>query len=343
MAPGSERPLQIDNPTPFVVDQMPFFDRDGGECMIVLLKATYELSFHAEPRIAEEQSPLVEADVYTGPPDHSGLLLEADYVPPKPATDVSLTAHAVAQRPSDTSVDVTLRIGDRMQQARVYGERRWQGAMGLYRPSSPEPLGHVPLIWENTYGGTDLSSAVERFRGQVEENPAGTGYLARLSGVAKTDTRVPSVVDHSDPLGRPVGFLPMAPGWPLRRRFAGTYDERWQREQAPLLPHDFDDRFLLSSPPGLWGASRFVGGEACLVSGTRVEGDLHFAVPTLAPTASLRFAQHGVRLQLLLDTVHVDTDAMRLHLVYRALARAHGYIDEYEGVEIALEPRSVAA
>jgi hypothetical protein len=39
----------------------------------------------------------------------------------------------------------------------------------------------------------------------------------------------------------------------------------------------------------------------------------------------------------------VDTDAMQLSLLYRAMLRAHGRIDEFESVRFAVDGLEVAA
>lgn len=330
------------NETPFVVDRLVIFDRDGAECIVPVLKATYDLDFRVPPQVAPEQAPLREADLYAGEPGESGLLAEGEHGPPKPATDVFLTAHAVPARRGDRSVDVRFRVGARRQLARVYGDRRWLGALGIYWKSRPLPLARMPLTWENTYGGSDTSPRSERHHGALWENPCGKGYRAMRSRIAPRDIPIPNIEDPAQPYrgvrargARPSAFLPVAPAWSPRLSHAGTYDARWEREYLPLLPPDFDERFHQAAPGGLRGRTRLVGGELCAVSGTRPEGALRFQLPRLEPQAALRFERAGHHVALHLDTVHVDTDSMRLHLLYRSAFRAHGRIDGFESVRFS--------
>ena len=57
----------------------------------------------------------------------------------------------------------------------------------------------------------------------------------------------------------------------------------------------------------------------------------------------LLFSRGAIRLDPRLDTVHVDTDRMRLHLVWRAAQVAHGQVDSLRGVEATLNGNGAAS
>jgi hypothetical protein len=64
---------------------------DGRELLVVVVKGTFEIPKGAEePKPAEEQVPLVEADTFTGEPGLSAPVYESDYAPVKQRCDVLL-------------------------------------------------------------------------------------------------------------------------------------------------------------------------------------------------------------------------------------------------------------
>ena len=75
------------------------FERDGRELLIVAVKATFVIpeSPDVEPRLAEEQVPLVKADTFTGEPGYSAPVYESDYAHRKPRCDVLLNGCAYAR------------------------------------------------------------------------------------------------------------------------------------------------------------------------------------------------------------------------------------------------------
>jgi hypothetical protein len=325
------------------------FDHDAREVIAAVLKATYELSTGGEPRVADEQDPLELADRYAGEPGKSGLLAEAELVLPKPASDVHLTAHACAPRPGTRSMPVIFQAGSRTQQAVVHGERWRIGRFGVRRISRPEPFERIPLTWENAFGGTDETPKKEKHRSWQPDNPVGRGYFAKRSQQKPDEQPLPNIEHPKEPFtarhprSRPVGFLPVAPFWEPRARWAGTYDEAWMEEQCPLLPDDYDERHRLTAPNGLRGDDTFRGGEEVVVRGTVPEGTLRFRIPTVEPRMRLLFPHGAIRLNAVMDTVHVDTDRMRLHLVWRAAQVAHGQVDSLLGVEATLNGNGAAA
>jgi hypothetical protein len=343
--------VELDNQTPFVLDRFATFDRDGGEELVAVLKATYVLEAGAEPRIAEadEQDPIQPVDLYAGEPGLSGLLAEGELIPPKPATDVLLSAHAVAPRGHATSMRVGIQVGSRAQQAIVYGDRHVVQSLGVRRLSAPQPFARIPLIWENAFGGTDLSPKRPKHHAWHPQNPVGKGFFARHSRLASDGAPAPNIDDPSRPYGpragrlHAVGFRPVAPHWEPRRNFAGTYDEAWLQSQAPFAPFDFDAQFHCTAPGGLRGRDRLVGGETCLVFGTTPEGMLQFRLPVVEPRFRMVFPKMARRIEAQLDTVHVDTDRMRLQLIWRGALSAHGRVDSLIAIEATVDGLRVAA
>jgi len=157
-----------------------------------------------------------------------------------------------------------------------------------------------------------------------ERNPFGRGFLAkggRVDGLA-----LPNIEDPLAPMRTPadkpapVGFGFSCAQWQPRAAFAGTYDEAWSAERAPLLPENFDRRFLNGASTGLVAPGYLRGDEPVIGTGVTKSGRLAFKLPGQAPPV------FRVRLRSRddeappahLDTVIVNTDDNKLILIWRA-------------------------
>ncbi len=293
---------------------LPMDDHRGAPLVVIVAKMAYRVSARGVVSIA--QAPVRLASVPTGP--RGSLRFPSDYVFDKPGTDVLLVGSA--QPPADrvvTEMDVSLRVGLLDKALRVYGPRLfYQGVLGVV-PGPPGRLEPTPLIWELAYGGTDESTP-ERW--VVEpRNPIGTGFAVdrnRLVG-----TLAPSIEEARSPLSSrsptPGGFGPIGPSFEPRQRYAGTYDERWKRERAPVLPADFDTRHNCVAPPGLWSATPLLGNEPVEVVGATPEGVWRFRLPPYEP--SFASVIQGVRREheTHLDTFLIDADERTVELSWR--------------------------
>jgi hypothetical protein len=126
----------------------------------------------------------------------------------------------------------------------------------------------------------------------------------------------------------PRAFGPIGRTWQPRLARAGTYDNDWLCERAPLPPADFSDRYYNAAP------------DDQQVEGY-LRGDEEVRLTNLHPTHSyLTFFLPGLRLRAIvasagsedgdlsgmslrevnvnLDTLWVDADALQLALVWRA-------------------------
>ena len=136
-------------------------DKAGYEHVVVVVKGTFTLPKPGEtPKLADEQVPLVDADLFTGEPGLSATLVECDYAPEKPRCDVLLNgaAHAPNGRPVER-VAVGLQVGAWRKSFAVWGNREWRRAGIGYAPSAPEPFERMPISYDNAFGGTDARHA----------------------------------------------------------------------------------------------------------------------------------------------------------------------------------------
>lgn len=314
---------EVDNGTPFAFEPLFLADEEGRPVLVPLVKASYDLA-SGTPALAEVQVPPIPEGIAHGAPGVSSYRYEPECAFAKVATDVVLLGSALAPRVGATEVLVAFQVGSLRRGVRVLGDRMFFKAAGSVGMSRPAPFEAVPLRWERAFGGWDRSGPDERHHDFEPRNPVGVGFRAR-GGRFEEGLSCPNLEDPARPYQgwgdrpEPVGFGFVSPDWAPRARFAGTYDEAWRRERAPLLPRDFDRRFFSAAAPGLTAKGFLRGDEPVVASGVSKRGPLSFSLPGAGPP-SVSVEQAGAEdatVALALDTVVVDADAGRLFLHWR--------------------------
>lgn len=315
---------EIENQTPFEFAPLFVGDEDGRPVLTPIIKATYTIGEDGELDLAEKQLPVSFAGEHHGEPGKSSLKYEPETAFTKPGTDVVLIGHAQARHADTTEVHVTLKAGPLTKTVRVTGDRRWEKGLFGPRISDPQPFLKIPLVWERAYGGWDTSHDKPEKHGWEPRNPVGVGFRTKRAKLEE-GAPLPNLEDPKAPLtkyrGRshPAGFGFVSPNWEPRASLAGTYDKAWEKTRMPLLAADFQRRFFNAAPEDLIAPSYLRGDEPVFVSNVTPEGRLAFALPGLAPPECLvgrRDAEDEV-LTTHLDTVIINTDEMRLVLLWR--------------------------
>jgi hypothetical protein len=134
---------------------------------------------------------------------------------------------------------------------------------------------------------------------------------------------------------RPAGLGYVGKSWAPRLALAGTYDERWQGERWPYLPKDFDFRYWNGAPedqqigfpePGLTLEL------SCLMNPEKSGRDTVFVqLPAHRAFVLARLGGLSLPFPMQVDTVVIDTEAMRIDLVWRT------------GILRSLEPEKLEA
>jgi hypothetical protein len=331
--------------TPFVAHSAVLPDAEGVEQLVVMLKATFEISPTGKLAVAAEQEALSAVDEHSGAAGTSSIARAADIGLPKPlGTDVFLAGHAVAPRGGTRDMEVSLRAGAIHKRARVSGPRAWHaGALGVATHTAPEPFERVRLLYELAFGGEDRSAEDPAAWEGEARNPVGRGFRARTSRAEWRDTPLPNLEDPAALLGRPderprpLAFGPIGRHWAPRVGYAGSYDARWRAERMPLLPADFDARFHHAAPPDQILAGHVKGGEAVQVTGCTRSGVLAFELPAMRVTAALRLFLRDVELALACDTLAIDADRASVSLLYRGAVALGGELLDVREVELAVE------
>lgn len=320
---------QVKNQTPYAVKGSWIRNWQGEEVWTTVLKATWDILPEGTTILSTPQS-----SVNTGPvflDDGRTLLYDTDFGPAKTATDIVLNGHAHAPHGKMVSVlPVGLNVGNVTRLARVYGERIWDGK----QYSHPAPFSRMPLSYNKMNRGSYFPACMSDF------NPVGVCVEA----VPETGiSALPNIEFYGDNLTPGFGALPRQ--WPGRSQFAGTYDENWQRNRAPLLPEDLDERHWQCAPPAQYAGGMLKGGEVVRLGnltphGYGRNGLLIFALPRIVPVFRTQFYDGSVRFhRAKLHTVIIEPDFPRVSLVWHSTLRCHHLVNQLESTTVSEKRR----
>ena len=333
--------LQLKNRSPFAAAINVFPNEQGIDHLYVVIKATFLIKDTVE--IAAEQVPVVMADAYWGEPGSSSLKSASECHLSKPGTDIVMVGAACApDRRPVRALDVMLSVANKSKVARVIGDRVWEsGVMGLTY-SDPVPFESMPLVYERAYGGTHDVHGNQQLLLSEGKNPVGRGFLGRRSAGECRGTPLPNIEDPGKMISSPgdqappVGFGPIAAAWEPRRFYAGTYDEAWQKKQAPYLPLDFNSRFFQVAHPDLICDTFLQGGEPVAITHMSERGPLHFHLPVCEMALQVRVAGKTQTPPLNLETVLLEPNLHRFSLTWRAALPCDKKALKVEQVDVAL-------
>lgn len=285
----------IENTTPFTCHGCFLKDHMARSLWCLFLKAGFGIRPDKAPLFLSAQPPVLVGPQFDGP----ALVADSDICPPKPLCDFTLTGHA--QPPPGKGRDgwpVTARIGAWRKTLHVLPAAVWRdGAVRVSRgDAEPASLG-----WDSAAPGPQGPEGPENPQGP---GPGQDGPLPRL--VAPGETHLS---------GQPVAFAPLARSRPARQRLGGTYDARWQRQRAPLLPADLDPHFWQSAPRDQWLDPATLPGAEVELTGVRPE-PLRFRLPQIGLEMATRFSGRWTQQEPRLQTVAMDIDRMQLTLVW---------------------------
>ena len=276
---------EVRNSTRFQTNRGWVRDYTGREVWLVAVRARFRIVPNGiavwDPDLP--QDPVKIAPEYSGSGLGCVLLADTDLPHEKRATDVLMSGYARPPRGHRaTSLSVGMAVGPINKCITVVGDRIWT----LGKATAPLPFEAMPLDYTRAFGGVDQSNAPDPPTDWYVHNPAGTGFSSRV--VAHGDIRLPNLEDPAHPLTspadrpRPAGFGPIAPHWPMRSRYAGTYDAAWERDRLPLLPNDFDPRFHQQAPEDQQVEGFLRGGEGVRLEGVHPDGPQEFYLPRIS-------------------------------------------------------------
>lgn len=299
-------------------------DKDGRDHCIAVVKGTFAIDPDGGSRLAEEQEPLVYADVHFGDPEVTAVRYECDFAPNKPRTDILLNAvaHAPRGKPAER-LTATFEIAGARKSVLVIGDRHfYRSAVGVGF-TEPLPFLTMPITFDRAFGGRDESHPNPKNHGAEMRNLVGRGFWKGGEHKAFEGKPLPNVEDPHNlfrALGDappPVGFGVVGRGAQPRIAFAGTYDQRWLDDKFPFLPDDFDPRYFQSAPADQQ-VTALRGGEVLRCTNMTPEGLLETKVPVADVPFHFVFRDRKERVEGRMDTLLIEPDRRRLILTWRA-------------------------
>lgn len=314
----------VNNSTQYTADRGWVRDYTGREVWLVAVRARFRIKHGAEAFWDPDlpQDPVKIAPEFSGSGVACRLLADSDLVQEKLRTDVLMVGYARPARGHlATKLVVRMAVGTIDKRVAVFGDRIW--AFG--GPSDPKPFDSMPLDYSRAFGG------VRDPEGDwYPRNPAGVGYAKDEHEPAR---RLPNLEDPAalirswGDLPSPAAFGPIAPHWPQRQRFAGTYDAAWERDRQPLLPTDFSPRFHQQAPEDQQAEGYLRGGERVRLEGVHPDGPLEFNLPRVSLAFQTEFddlfeAMHDARLH----TVVFEPDFPAVSMVWHTSLECHSRV-----------------
>lgn len=295
-----------------------------------ILKSTLDIGRGGEITVAKKQLPVNLGGSYNGEPESASYMYEPEGTYFKPEIDVAFIADAISPEAFVDSLPVVLRVGGREKRFRVFGDRYWLRNNVLYEPSPPKPFQVLPMIYENAFGGWDTRHSDSLNHGFEARNTVGKGYFCKKGGALRDSKLVlpnieyeaqliKDITDQPEPAG--CGFT--LPHWQPRARFAGTYDEQWQKTRSPLLPKDFDARFYNAASSGFVFDTSLLepsenGVPDVYAENVTPQGVIQFNLPRVRPIAcDVEMKSHTESLPLKLDTIIINLREMKLIYIWR--------------------------
>jgi hypothetical protein len=328
---------ELNTRTRATVELLPQFGWDGAPCLVVVIKQRFvihhmrvlERERGAQVRLVDE---LWEPDV-----PESTIRYPADGCLGKPSTDVVVVGSAMAPHAKPvTELDVRVQVGPVLKLLKVFGLRVWfRGVLGVTL-TAPRPFQAVPLRWEYAYGGMDASNPKKL--AHEPRNPVGRGVVADTEKLLHKPG--PQIEDPADLISStrtrpaPAGVGALGPQFEPRAGYAGTYDDRWQKERMPLFPLDFDKRFFQVAAPGLVSPSYLRGGESVALVGLCEAGPLEFELPKLAFFVGSQTVKGAQEHRPVLDTVLLEPNERRFEMTWRSCVPVPRRVSELKAITV---------
>jgi hypothetical protein len=334
---------ELANDTAFQADRAMLRDARGAELWVVVVKAAFDVHPDGSTSLAKESVEPFHCPVYRGDPARSSLLYGEDFVTGRAGTEILLngSAYAPEGRPAE-SVDAGIAVGAWHKVVRVFGERIWERGVTGIRASRPQPFSRMPLVYERAFGGVDPHQDDVAKPSLDMRNPVGRGYARHASWL--TGTLLPNVEDPKHlirlpyDMPEPAGFGAIAPHWTARARYAGTYDAAWEEDRCPVLPADFDPRFLQCAPADQQCAAPLAGGEEVRLVNLTPDGFRAFRLPRYVLGMRTLIGGSSVRHRPLLMTIVFEPDAARVIMVWHSALPCHGRARKLTETAVWIKP-----
>ncbi len=318
--------MDLANHTPFASFTFRSLDLDDQEFQVVVLKGTFELGHTGNPVQAKTQDPVRLSPEPFSEDKPESLRYADDLAPFKPRADVLLTATSYAPRGLPAREwPARVSVGRVTKELHLTGPRAWvHTRLFGWILSEPVEAVSVPIRYENAYGGVATHPSADEF---YPHNSVGKGFVYLPRADKAQQILAPVILRPGAALKKPgkpypvEGLSPIPPSWQPRLAKSGTLDAEWLKTRHPYLPRDFSFDFYNCAHPDLVYPGYLQGGEVVQLDQLCASHEQwRFRLPQLlvgVSTTDLAGHRHGKLASL--DTVHIDTEQMKLWLVWRAI------------------------
>ncbi len=319
---------QVENHTPFSAQGYFVRDQHGFEHWVTGLRASFRIGQDGRVEIADNQESLKLSPVYADG-NSEELAVDGDLVPFRPNTDLTFSGVIVSPGGKEFKHLVFgFHVNNVSKVGVAFGHRRIIKRRSTWYSHLEEAVTSVPLSWRMAMGGRDPFSKTKE-PGIHEQNPIGKGWSRTYENAADGDILdLPEIESYqqlfhpSAPPPPPFGLSPIQPSWRPRLNYAGTYDARWERHRAPLLPEDFSPRFYNAAPADQILPLR--GGEQISLHGFHPDGSYRFVLPHLFFRATTLLDGQHESSAMRLIAVQIDATNKLLSMVWNTHVPCNG-------------------
>lgn len=308
----------------------------GALTLTLVAKATYQLCPLESP-LAPDQDPPNEWDDHWNDDERRSLRAAGDLVPFKVRADVMVVGRAFAPHAQPVrSLVARVAVAEIDKSIEVFADRAVAPDGSIVEGP---PFVTMPLAWERAAGGPGTDNP-------VGVRPDGPRDLRGMSALPNLQPRALRVTG-GDVTIAPVGFGPLAPSWPARRkRLRGIGSaQAWDHRRWHLgpLPNGLDPKFFNAAP--------FDQQIAVIRADERILlENLHPDHPRLVtnlaggvPSALVQHAGGATEeIRMRCDTLLIDTERAVCSLTWRGQVPIEGALD-VERVVINITARGARA
>ncbi len=327
--------LQLQNNTPFAVENTYFPNEDAIDTLYIVVRATFNIG--KQWTLANEQLPPIEADEYWTEPGKSSIKHASDYHIGKPCSDIIMVGHAFVPNGIEArQLDINLKVGRVNKTVRVFGDRQWLDG----RITQAKPFKTMAMVYEKAYGGVHIQDG--RVTSVERRNPVGRGFSGQRNVEEMNGVQLPNLEDPHNLISdiqhqpTPSCFGVSAPHWLPRAEYAGTYNETWQTTRAPYLPTDFDKRFFSMAHPDLVYPGYLKGGESVEITNMHPNGTVKFSVPKVRLHSDVSMAGEVFHPAFNLETLVIEPNQLRASLIWRAALESDKKMLKISDIKISI-------
>ena len=329
--------MQFNNYTPFTALAWQHQNSNNQTFASTIARVKYDLKTNLnnntlDLKLSKDQGELFASDVYYADVGKSSLQYPSDYVNYKKYTDIIINANAISpNNKASNTWTCGIEVYDEEQKLLIdynldiKSEVKYTKALlGRNKEKEAKTLS-VPIRYEKAFGGI----IQKKSKNDEEEyiytngyNPIGCGKHKRKNISKITyDEQILYKDDHKQKDRIPAGFGAIDKSWKSRLKYAGTYDDKWQKNQYPLPPKDYNDMFNQSSHPNLMLNTHLKDNTKIILK--NLIPNISFCtiyIPTLPIINKINTYTGNIYNKMNIDTVLIDIDKednYSLYISYR--------------------------